>query len=364
MAPNVPGKRDVKKDPSVHVDDDSAGRPGRQGLKTYGFSEDHDPGKPAQWWFQESQEGLVLFVVLYTLACRWARCASCNLPSLSSAHHVGYRFLIAQVDSLFENPEIAERHNLIRKVILSNNGSVLDEETFSSTALMYFLARLNLHLPNLSALSLETRVEYVDLAELEFLRRALEEGDTATELELAIGFEAFDERIRNKVFQKGLSLREFEGLVEKIQPYGYRLKCYVMQKPVPKMSDADAVTDIKRAIDYLSGLSDRYRVRINLHLNPTYVASGTFLADAFRKGAYTPPRLVDVARSALYARDKPLSAFIGLSDEGLAVPGGSFIREGDRPVVERLEEFNRTQDYRILASVVEEASGHESLPSS
>ena len=63
----------------------------------------------------------------------------------------------------------------IRKVIVSNNGSVLDRETFSSTALMYLLAQLNIHLPNLAVLSIETRPEYVEIAELDFMARAIAE---------------------------------------------------------------------------------------------------------------------------------------------------------------------------------------------
>ena len=323
------------------------------GEKTYAFDDSHDPNQPAQWWFQESHEGLILFVVFYTLACRWSRCTACNLPSLSATHPIDYRELIAQVDALFAVPGILRRRESIRKVIVSNNGSVLDEETFSSTALMYFLVNLNLHFPNLSTLSIETRAEYVDLAELEFLKRALEEGATSTDLELAIGFEAMDERIRNKVFQKGLSLDEFEDLVEKTQRYGYRLKCYFMQKPVLGMSDSAAVADIEEAIDYLSRVSERSGSRINLHLNPTFVARGTGLAEAFAAGKYTPPRLIDVARAALHSRDAPLSVYIGLSDEGLAVPGGSFLRKGEEGLVARLEDFNRTQDYTILEALLD-----------
>ncbi len=182
--------------------------------KAYTFNESHDRMQAWQTWFQESDEGTILFVVFYSQACQWSSCLGCNLPAQMSLGHVSYRALMAQIDRLFSDSEVLLRRDSIRKVIVSNNGSILDEQTFSSTALMYLLALLNAHLPQMAALSLETRVEYVDIAELEFIARALAEAETPAQLELAIGFEAFDDGIRNDVFNKGLSLRAFEEFVK------------------------------------------------------------------------------------------------------------------------------------------------------
>jgi len=330
------------------------------GGKTHGFDHDHDPRVPAQVWFQESTEGRVLFIVFYTQACRWSRCLGCNLPSRMSEDHVPYANLMAQVDHVFSNPAWMAHRESIRKVIVSNNGSVLDEVTFSSTALMYLLAKLNLHLPNLAVLCLETRPEYVDIAELELIARALAEGDTPTQLEIAIGFEVFDDRIRNEVFHKGLDLAVVEGLVRRVAPYGFRLKCYFMQKAVPGMSDDTAVADIHRAIDYLDELAKRYGVAINMHLNPTFAAAGTPLGEAYTRGAFQPPKLVDVARAARHAVGKAVTVYVGLSDEGLAVPGGSFLRPGEEALVDALETFNRTLDYALLDALITSDRGSAS----
>jgi radical SAM enzyme (TIGR01210 family) len=243
---------------------------------------------------------------------------------------------------------VIDRREAIHKVILSNNGSMLDEVTFSSTALIYLLAKLNLHLTNLNVVSIETRPEYVDLAELEFIARVLAEGDTMTHLEVAIGFEAFDEHIRNDLFQKGLALPIFERLAQNLASYGFRLKCYFMQKPVPDMTDEEAIADIHRAIEYLGRIAQEYKVVINMHLNATYVGAGTPLELALREGRYTPPRLRDLAAAARHARHQPISVFLGLYDEGLAVEGGAPVRPGEERLVAVLEEFNRTQDYDLL----------------
>jgi radical SAM enzyme (TIGR01210 family) len=316
--------------------------------KTYAFDDRHDPRSPIGFWFQESDDGLVLFAVFYGLACRWSCCTSCNLPSKSSSRSVPYADLIAQIDSVFSAPEVEARRAEIRKLIVSNNGSVLDEVTFPSTALMHLVVQANLRLPGVRVFSLESRPEYADLAELEFLSRAMRERPQPAEIEIAIGFEAFNDRIRNDVFRKGLSLGAFEALVDRICQPGFRLKCYFMQKPVPELSDEAAVDDIRAGIDYLHQTASRSRVRINMHLNPTYVAHGTPLAQSFRVGAYQPPQLRDVVRALLHARGKSLSIFVGLDDEGLAVSGGSFRRPGDEQLAAQIEAFNRTQDFNAL----------------
>ena len=319
--------------------------------KDYAFAQDHDRHRPAQVWFQTAPEGLVLFLVFYTQACRWSRCLGCNLPSLCCGQHVDYKALMAQVDHVFAQPEIKQTSAEIRKVIISNNGSVLDQETFSSTALVYLLACMNLHLPNVAVVSLETRPEYVEVEELEFLARVLAEGETVTQLELAVGMEAYDEHIRNDVFGKGLALQTLETLAALLGKHGFAIKVYYMQKPVPGLSDEAAVADVQRGIDYLADLGRRYQVPVNLHLNPTYAASGTPLAAALARGEFSPPYLRDVARAVVHARGSGLTVFVGLYDEGLAVDGGSFLRPEERDIQQALDRFNSDQDFTALADI-------------
>ena len=243
---------------------------------------------------------------------------------------------------------LTEQLKNIKQIIVSNNGSVFDEETFSSTALIYFIAKTNMLFPNLSVLTLESRPKYVDLAELEFLARAIKEGETPTDLEVAVGLEVYDDNIRNKIFKKGLLLATLEQLAEKLGHYKFRLKCYVMQKPVPEMTDEQAVQDVTAAIDYLDNLAVRFGIVVNMHLNPTYAAAGTALEKAFKNNRYLPPHLSDVMRAVRHAKGKKISVQVGLNDEGLAVEGGSFLRDDDEGLVKRLDKFNATQDFALL----------------
>jgi archaeosine synthase beta-subunit len=316
--------------------------------KFYTFQEEHNPRIPTDFWFQHPPEGLTLFLVLYTRSCRWARCSACNLPSMESQFHVPFNDIMKQVDYIFDFMLSAEQKKKLCKIILSNNGSILDEDTFSTTALLYFVAKMNMNCPNISVLTLETRPEYVDMAELEVLHRALQEGPTSTDLELAVGFEAFDDKIRNDIFNKGMSLEGFENMVAQVAKYGFRLKTYFMLKPVPGLSEEEAIADVVKGINYLDQIAVKYNIQINMHLNPTYVSTGTVLETEFKKGTFVPPKLESVQKTVLASKEKKISIYVGLNDEGLAVPGGSFIRAGDEELQEKLLKFNHTGDYSWL----------------
>ena len=60
---------------------------------------------------------------------------------------------------------------------------------------------------------------------------------------------------------------------------------------------------------------------------------------------------MDVVKAVRHASQRQISLFVGLSDEGLAVPGGSFLREEDAHLVTMIEQFNQTQDYTLLTSI-------------
>ena len=49
---------------------DAIVRATERGGKTYAFAEAHDPDEPVEVFFQQTHEGAVLFVVVYSLACR------------------------------------------------------------------------------------------------------------------------------------------------------------------------------------------------------------------------------------------------------------------------------------------------------
>ena len=81
----------------------------------------------------------------------------------------------------------AQKKTEMTTLILSNNGSLFDQETFSHVALLYTVCEAVQNLPNLNTVVLETRCEYVNDSELAHLRAVLDEGKHPIKYELAIG---------------------------------------------------------------------------------------------------------------------------------------------------------------------------------
>jgi uncharacterized Fe-S cluster-containing MiaB family protein len=77
----------------------------------------HNPNRPLQYWFQESDEGVILFIVFYTEACRYGRCVGCNLYQHQSREPVSRMCLIRQIDHLFADEHIKARSE---EVVLSD----------------------------------------------------------------------------------------------------------------------------------------------------------------------------------------------------------------------------------------------------
>ena len=315
--------------------------------KKYKNNDDHNNSTLLDYWWQNSPEGKTLFVVFFTKSCAWDRCEGCNLPMLSSSKQITPEDLVKQIDYIFNY--IVKKDNVkdVKKVILSNNGSMFDEKTFPTPLLNYLFLQLSVKLPNLKKVALETRPEFCSDYSMQLMDKvinSLREKNKEIKIEIAIGFEIFDTKLRNRSFKKGLSFKLFEAFVDNITPYGYEIKTYFMLKPLIGMTEEEGKEDIRQAIDYIDKVRKEKNAIINIHLNPTYAAKETILEEGFYNGTFIPPKLTTVIDLLMYANEKEIEIFTGLFDEGLAVEGGTCLRTKDMKYVDYIEEFNTTQD--------------------
>ena len=302
-----------------------------------------------QSWIYRGLSGKGLFLVLYTRRCRYAGCSACNLPQLGSPKRIHSCHINSQVNFAITGTLLLSEKKEIKEIILSNNGSTFDSRTLPTSSLLYFLTTASNHLPSLKKIVFETRVEYVEPVVLRLIRDTLAFDNKKIRLELAVGVEIFDDKKRNDVYGKDLSLQELEIMVKSIRDFDIQLRLYMMYKPLVGMSVREADEDIKKAVAYFDGLSVKYGTGITMHLNPTYVAENTGLEAAFKKGDYSPPHLSEVRQLLLSLKNTGINIYVGLNDEGLAIPGGSFIKPGSEEDYKKLQEFNYTGDFQCLA---------------
>jgi len=317
--------------------------------KKYEFNDSHNHSTLLDFWWQNSPEGKTLFIVFYTKSCAWNRCEGCNLPMMSSSEQIKPEDLTKQIDFIFTY--IVKEQKDIKKIILSNNGSMFDERTFPTPLLNYLFLQLSLKLPNLKKVALETRPEFCSeysLLMIDKVLNSMRDKDNKISIEIAIGFEIFNTELRNKNFKKGLSFKIFEQLVDRIVPYNYEIKTYFMIRPVVEMNEKEGEEDIIKAIDYIDKIRKEKNAIINIHLNPTYAAKETSLEESFYNGTFTPPQLTTVIKLLIYANKKGIEIFAGLYDEGLAVEGGTCLRTKDMKYVPHIEDFNQSQDITKL----------------
>lgn len=295
-----------------------------------------DPSTPhfflLRWFLSE----LDLLLILNTKRCRFL-CQFCNLPAKCSSAFVPNQDVVQQF--LFACREVKHSLSVLDRVTLSNEGSVLDFATIPREAIFTIVSAVST-IRSVRTLVLETRVEFVVPAFLRDLRRDVRH----VHFDILTGFETRDERIRNELLVKGETIAQFETGLDNVASAGAALTCYVLYKPDPKMSDAEAYEEAESSIAYLVEQTKSRNIPLTIRLNPMYAASGTPWADAARRfGGFLPPRLTDILALAQRVREEGIAIYLGLSSEGLADSEGSYMVREDfsRKLLRKAKEFNR-----------------------
>ncbi|MEP3523994.1 MAG: hypothetical protein ABJN24_01065 [Hyphomicrobiales bacterium] len=302
---------------------------------------DHqEDSRPLQYWLESDGSGPLLFIVYYSGRCTYLKCFGCALPSLSSVKAIAPNRLFEQTDHVLERLLSQQERESLKSVFLSNNGSIFDKTTFSPTALHHAIVRSIALFPKLEKIVMETRAEFVTAEDLAHLKQLKKDMNSKVRFEMALGVEVFNERIRNKVAKKGLSNKGIERFIALLGQYDIDLRCYFMLKPHPSMSDMAAYQDVREGLDFLDDIGVSTNTRITMHLNPTYAAIGTDLEAAFLANEYRPPQLSDLETFVEKNKNRHTRIHLGLNDEGLAIEGGSFLREDSSSALSELRRHN------------------------
>ena len=295
-----------------------------------------------------------LAVVLRAPGCRYARatggCRFCGFLALSThGAPVTTGDYAQQIERVLEAARASAR--AVEQVDLYNSGSFLADEEVPVEARALMLERIR-SLPAVQKILIEARPEDVTADRLRpLVARA---GDAR--LEVGIGLESADDRVRSDLMQKGFSLAAFERAAGVIRDCGAALLAYVFLKP-PGLDEAAARDDAMATARYLSSLSARLRdgahpaFRVTFALQPAFVARGSALEAEWAAGRYQLLNLWTVLEVVLCAA-RLLPVQVGLWDEGLAqgrVPSGCDRCSGR--LRDALRRFNESADLSLLENL-------------
>ncbi len=299
-------------------------------------------------------------------------CNHCSLPTYSTGHSVDAKFLKMQIDSALGSLQDALGSRDIKTLSMYNGGSAFNPGEIPREALFYFFERAAKYrdkkvFPVLDKVSIESREAFVNS---DLLGRSVDALDGIT-LEVALGFESYNEEIRNGDFDnsggriglnKRIDIWEFERAVGSIGEVGAEAKFYVMMGAVPWLDKKESAEDVLNSVKYLHNLSISKGIPTFIHLNPMYTAKGSALYDvwneAYSKGK-SLPNCWDVVR-VLEKIDSGVAKFgsgniyvyLGLDSEGLDEFSSSE-HDGDKSR-EALIEFNKTQDLESLVCFIDD----------
>jgi len=263
-----------------------------------------------------------LTMVLKTKGCSWARSAGCTM--------CGY---IADSDPDAQASDIQTQFNEtlthygkeFKIVKLYTSGSFFDQGELPIDARNHILSQLR----DTPKIIVESRPEFVTFEICEDVAEKNEH------VEVAIGLETSNDRIRNDYINKGFAFRDFVRASEAAHASGFTVKAYLLLKP-PYLTEMEALEDAVQSVHDASPFSD------TISLNLCNVQTGTLVEALWKKGLYRPPWLW----TAVEVLKRTCKTATVICD-----PVGGGTRRGphncgkcDRAVIEEIKEFALSQN--------------------
>ncbi len=223
--------------------------------------------KPKVWIEKERLNGKIVdctTIILKTRGCRWNACYMCGYTH--DSYPASKEELIDQI-----NYALKVKTPVVK---IFTSGSFFDELEIPREVRDYI--RRKIAKIGVDKLIVESRPEFIQddiLSEFEGLH-----------LEVGIGLETANDKIRDLCVNKGFSFSEFERAAKKLREWGFRVKCYLLLKP-PFLSENEAIEDVFKSIEKVKDLVDV------VSLNLTNIQKGTLVERLWFSKLYRPPWL-------------------------------------------------------------------------
>lgn len=285
--------------------------------------------RPASIWTEEElidgRRVLAFAVVLRTSGCSWWKrtggCTMCGYNASSSYPDITGEDIIQQFESAWQS---FSSHSIVK---IYTSGSFLDDAEIPVKAQDAILTKAG---EAGVKLLFESRPEFVNEKIMSHCIKLC--GD----VELAIGLESANDRIREVSIRKGFSYGDYVHASEAAIDQGAKIRTYLLLKPpylTEEESISDAVSSIEQAAKYSRVIS----------INPVNVQKRTVVDRLYRKGAFRPPWLwsiIQVLKNADAGDGMLISSLVGAGSSR----GPHNCGLCDQDAIQAIEAFNLTQD--------------------
>lgn len=267
-------------------------------------------------------------LILRSRGCSWAwdsgGCTMCGYVNDSSAN-VGEKELEVQLEKAMTT------YSGEPYVKIFTSGSFLDPKevppSFAKKLVETFGGEAR-------RILIESRPEYVTPETLGSLKTH------ARELEIALGLESSNDRVRLKSINKGFTFSDYLKSLEVIEAEGLVSKTYLLLKP-PFLTEKESLRDAVESIKAVDGITG------TISLNPVNIQKRTLVEYLWRRGVYRPPWLWTLLE-ALKTPTK--SRLMSSPTAGGGKRGVHNCGECDQEIIKRIEEFSVTQDRELLTA--------------
>lgn len=248
--------------------------------------------------------------------------------------------LMRQAEKIFQHPEI----NNIKELHVSLTGSFFDNEEMPKSVRNYIL-RSCASVPNLSKISVETRMEYVSAKKLAEAKKLIRQEQ---ELEIAVGYETRNAAIRNDIFEKQFTEEEFNKCLKICRKKEVSLKAFIPIKP-PPLSEKEAEREAAITAIHIFKKCGQYNIPAKISLQPLFIA-GDSLEKMYSENKFSPPNLwtvINVIKHAHAARDAyKYNGLIhcAVNSEGLGKVAADSCSECKERIITAIDKYNAVQD--------------------
>ncbi|WP_048201242.1 archaeosine biosynthesis radical SAM protein RaSEA [Methanocaldococcus bathoardescens] len=306
-----------------------------------------DKNKPIAVWIQDDiyrdfNIGKSLTIILRTEGCYYAKeggCLMCSYLMDSSPEKITAENIINQFNYAIE--KYKEKINNLKdfSVKIFTSGSFLDDREVSKEARDYIFKKLS-EFDNLKEIAIESRPEFIDEDKLNEIRKYID-----INVEIGVGIESFNEEIREKAINKGITNEQIIRVIELAKNYNVGIKAYLLIKPLfitEKEAIEDAIYSANKCIEL--GCS-------RISFCPATVHKGSVMEYFWSKNQYRPPFLWSVVEILREVKENNPNALIMCDTSGIGSERGTHNLYGckcNKLIKEKLEKFTLTQDLSIL----------------